>query len=97
MNPDENIMMKKMLQKMANYIAFSKKYNDFEIVDVFFAFGSKHRSAMCDWVYGIKIYTKVPHTTRDEKVREFQMDIKKLTDKQFGQSVCCTDVIFEKS
>ena len=119
MNPDENIMMKKMLQKMANYIASSKKYNDFEIVDVFFAFGSKHRSAMCDWVYGIKIYTKVPivppadaytvytqkeiqgpsirYTTRDEKVREFQMDIKKLTDKQFGQSVCCTDVIFEKS
>ena len=39
----------------------------------------------------------IRYTTRDEKVREFQMDIKKLTDKQFGQSVCCTDVIFEKS
>ena len=52
---------------------------------------------MCDWVYGIKIYTKMPYTTRDEKVREFQMDIKKITDKEFGQSICCTDVIFERN
>ena len=97
MKSDVNLMMKKILQKMVNHIASSKKYNDFEIVDVFFVFGSKHRTAMCDWVYGIKIYTKMPYTTRDEKVREFQMDIKKITDKEFGQSICCTDVIFERN
>ena len=95
MNQDASLVMKKILQKIVNHVINLKNYSDFDRADVFFAFGSKHKTAMCDWVYGIKIYTIIPYSKRNEKVREFQMDIRKITDKQFGQSVCCTDVIFE--
>jgi hypothetical protein len=95
MNQEANLVIKKILQKIANHVVNSKNYSDFNRVDIFFAFGSKHKTAMCDWVYGMKIYTKIPYGKKDEKVRELQMDIRKITDNHFKQSVCCTDVIFE--
>jgi len=97
MNQEANLVIKKILQKIANHVVNSKNYSDFNRVDIFFAFGSKHKTAMCDWVYGMKIYTKIPYGKKDEKVRELQMDIRKITDNHFKQSVCCTDVIFEEN
>lgn len=95
MAQDRNQMMKKFLEKIISYLLTSKKYKSFHKVEVFFVFGSQHKTAMCDWVYGMKIYTPVKYNLRDDLVREFQMDIRKKTDQIFNQSVCATDIMFE--
>jgi len=97
MSQDANLVMKKMLQKIADHILTSKEYRDFDEVDIYFAFTSKHKTAMCQTVYGMKIYTKTPYSMRDSLVKDFQMSIRKITDKMMNQSVCCTDIIFERN
>jgi hypothetical protein len=97
MSQDANLVMKKMLQKIAVHILTSKEYKDFDEVDIYFAFTSKHKTAMCQTVYGMKIYTKAPYSMRDSLVKDFQMSIRKVTDKMMNQSVCCTDIIFERN
>lgn len=88
--------MKKLLQKIINKIIISRKYKTISKVEVFFVFGSKHKTAMCDWVYGIKIYSNLSFSMRDDFIKELQMNIRKTTDNFINQSVCCTDMIFEK-
>ena len=96
MNQEKNEMTKKFLSKIAKQVKERKEYSDFDKVEIFFAFGSNVKTAMCDWVYGMKIYTKLPYTLRDDLVRQFQMDIRKLFQDFFGQSICATDIIFVK-
>jgi hypothetical protein len=96
MSQDANLLMKKMLQKIANHVIESREFKTFDKVDIFFAFTSKHKTAMCQTVYGMKIYTKVPYSMRDTLVKDFQMQIRKITDKMMNQSVCCTDISFER-
>jgi hypothetical protein len=81
---------------MAKQIKEKKEYSELDNVDIFFVFGSKVKTAMCDWVYGMKIYSKLSVSLRDDLIREFQMDIKKNFQRFFGQSICATDIIFEK-
>ena len=95
MNQDANLVMKKMLQKITNHVIGSKEYSDFDRIDVFFVFGSKHKTAMCDWVYGIKIHKKSSNEIINDLVRNFQIEIKKRINNMYKQSVCCTDTIFE--
>lgn len=96
MSQDANLLMKKMLQKVANHVIESREFKTFDKVDIFFAFTSKYKTAMCQTVYGMKIYTKVPYSMRDTLVKDFQMQIRKITDKMMNQSVCCTDITFER-
>ena len=96
MNQDRNIVTKKFLSKIVEQVRSRKEYSDFDKVEVFFAFGSNVKTAMCDWVYGMKIHTKVPMSLRDDLVRQFQMDVRKLFQNFFGQSICATDIIFVK-
>lgn len=96
MDNNANQVMKKMLQKITNSIVSNKKYSPFDKVEIFFAFGSKHRTAMCDWVYGMKIYSKGSFGLRSELVQELQMEIKKKSERFFNQSLCVTDVVFVK-
>ena len=96
MGSESNAAIKKLLQKIVNHILKQKDFEDYSKVEVFFVFGSKHKTAMCDWVYGIKIYTSKQY--RDTyTVNKLQSEIKKLADDLMTQSVCCTDIIFEKS
>ncbi len=96
MDNNANQVMKKMLQKITDSIISNRKYSSFDKVEIFFAFGSKHRTAMCDWVYGMKIYSKGSFGLRSELVQELQMEIKKKSERFFNQSLCVTDVIFVK-
>jgi len=96
MDNNANQVMKKMLQKITDSIVSNRKYSSFDKVEIFFAFGSKHRTAMCDWVYGMKIYSKGSFGLRSELVQELQMKIKKKSERFFNQSLCVTDVIFVK-
>ena len=96
MDMDANQVMKKMLQKITNSIVSDRKYLPFDKVDIFFVFGSRHKTAMCDWVYGMKIYSKGSFGLRSELVQELQMEIKKKSERFFNQSLCVTDVLFVK-
>jgi hypothetical protein len=87
--------MKKLLQKMVNHLISLKEFKDIDKVDVFFAFTSKHKTAMCQTVYGMKIKTSLPKMDRDDLVRNLQSKLKKMADMSFQHSVCATDIIFE--
>jgi hypothetical protein len=95
MSTDANNVMKKLLQKMVNHLISLKEFKDIDKVDVFFAFTSKHKTAMCQTVYGMKIKTSLPKMDRDDLVRNLQSKLKKMADMSFQHSVCATDIIFE--
>lgn len=92
-----NDMMKRFLQKLVNELINQGEFVDLKKVNVFFVFGSKHRTAMCDWVYGLKILTDLPQPIKNDVVRNLQNKIKMKTQKVLQTSVCCTDVIFVES
>jgi hypothetical protein len=95
MSTDANNVMKKLLQKMVNHLISLKEFKDIDKVNVFFAFTSKHKTAMCQTVYGMKIKTSLPKMDRDDLVRNLQSKLKKMADMSFQHSVCATDIIFE--
>ena len=82
---------------MVNHALTSKEFKDIKKVDVFFSFTSKHMTAMCQTIYGMKIHTDLPKMIREEKVRSLQSKVKKMADTAFQQSVCATDIIFENN
>jgi hypothetical protein len=94
MSSDSNIVMKKYLQKIVNQLISTKKYSDLQKVDVFFTFGSPHKTAMCQWVYGIKIHSDKRFGRGSDTINDLQKDIRRITDKEFRQSVCLTDILF---
>lgn len=96
MNQETIDRVKIFLNNTCQKIIKTKKYNQFDDVQIFFVFGSNVRTAMCDWVYGMKIYTKSSFVKRDELVLELQREIKNIFEKFFQQSICATDIIFEK-
>ncbi len=89
-----NDMMKRFIQKLVNELIKQNEFMDLSKVTVFFVFGSKHRTAMCDWVYGLKVITDLPTSVRNEVVRNLQNKIKMNTQRNLQTSVCCTDVMF---
>jgi hypothetical protein len=95
MGNESNDMVKKMLQKLCSQIIKNKEYSTFVKVKVFFVFGSKHKTAMCDYVYGLKIISK--NQLRDNYlINKLQSDIKEKVETLFGFSPCCTDIMYEK-
>jgi hypothetical protein len=96
MSNDSNLLVKKLLQKISNQLIRSSDYENFIGCDIFFVFGSKHKTAMCDYVYGIKIISKTQ--LRDNySISKLQSDIKTRMKNLFDLSVCCTDTVFEKN
>jgi hypothetical protein len=89
-----NDMMKRFLQKLVNELIKQDEFRDLRKVVVFFVFGSKHRTAMCDWVYGLKVLTDLPQPFRNDVIRNLQNKVKMRTDRSLETSVCCTDVMF---
>ena len=96
MGSDSNTVIKKLLQKISNQLIKKSDYENFISCDVFFVFGSKHKTAMCDFVFGIKIKSKTQFKD-NYLISKLQSDIKFNMDNLFDVSVCCTDVIFEKN
>jgi len=94
MGSDSNTVIKKFIQKISNQLIKKTEYENFVSCEVFFVFGSKHKTAMCDFVYGLKIISKTQ--LRDNYlISKLQSDIKTNMDNLLDVSVCCTDVIFQ--
>ena len=75
MSQDGNDRMKKILQKIVDYLTQQKKYSSFSKVEIFFVFGSKYKTAMCDWTFGMRIHTELTPFDRTDLVRSFQSEI----------------------
>lgn len=96
MSQSDNDNVKKFLTKLVGLLLEGKKYRQIDDVEIFFVFGSKFKTAMCDWVYGMKIKTKTNFRLRDDLTRDLQMDIRRNFEKFFGQSICATDIVFNR-
>ena len=97
MGGDSNIVMKKLIQKITDNILLNKKYSPLKKVEIFFTFGSPRKTAMCQWVYGMKIFSNYRLGRGSDIVSDLQKDIRRATDKAFEQSVCLTDIMFDSS
>ena len=95
MGADANMVMKKLLQKVVDTLISQKKFQGIQRVEIFFVFGSQHKTAMCQFVYGMKIITQLPYTRRTDLVRELQVDLKRISEKKLETTICATDVIIE--
>lgn len=97
MSQEGNDKMKRVLQKIVDYLIEQKKYSKFSKVEIFFVFGAKYKTAMCDWMFGMRIHTKLQEPNKTQLVNNFQSDIRKVTDRVVEQSVCCTDILYGES
>ena len=95
MGADANMVMKKLLQKVADSLVSHRKYKGIDKVEVYFVFGSQYKTAMCQFVYGLKIKTNLPYSRKLEFIRELQGDIKSFSEKKFNTTICNTDVVYE--
>lgn len=91
-----NESMKKTIQRVSNLLIRDKKYSKIKSVEIYFTFGSPHRTAMCDWVYGMKIKIDEESNSKEFLVKTLQSDIKKHLSRFVKQPICCTDVIYSK-
>lgn len=94
MNSEKNKIMKTLLQQIANKMIESSEFNKIKNIEFFYVFGSPTKTAMCDWVYGIKISTSITSKLREEYVKNFEMFLKNFIKKKYNQTICPTDVIF---
>lgn len=92
MGSESNIVTKKLIQKIVNHLLEKKDFSDISKADVYFAFGSPHKTAMCQYVYGLKISSK---NKEPYIISKLQSDVKSIAERRLNMSVCCTDVIFE--
>jgi hypothetical protein len=95
MNQEKNLFMKLYLQKLADKAIEFPDLKLIQKVEIFYVFGSPVKSAMCDWVYGMKISTTISSKVREDYVRKLQGYLKLKIKDKFNQSSCPTDVIFE--
>ena len=95
---DKNIIMKNSVEKiLKNLVQKGPAFKEVDSVKLKFLFRAPIKTAMCDWVYGMKIYSKGSFGLRRELVQELQMEIKKKSERFFNQSLCVTDVLFVKN
>lgn len=93
---DKNLILKKSLQKIVKS-AIKKDPILAEVyrVDITFLFRSPVMSAMCDWVYGLKIHTNSEYVDRIAIANRLKTKITNILSQISNDSFCCTDVAFE--
>ena len=90
-----NDTMKRLIQRSVNEIIDGREYSGIKKIDVFFVFGSKTKTAFCDWVYGIKVFGK-SESQDNFLISKVQRLVQSKMDKILSTKVCCTDVIYQK-
>ena len=94
--PDKNLILKRSLQKIVkSAIKKDPILSDVYRVDITFLFKSPVMSSMCDWVYGLKIYTDSEFVDRIAIANRLKSKITNIISLVSNDSFCCTDVSFE--
>ncbi len=89
-------IMKKMLNKIVK-TAISKDpaFKDVYKADVFYLFQSPIKTAMCDYVYGLRIFTESEFIDKPTVSSKLQKKITNVTSQVSNKTFCCTEVSFE--
>jgi hypothetical protein len=91
-----NETMKSMLNRIVrNTVSKDPSLKDVYKADVFFLFQSPIRTAMCDYVYGLRITTETEHVNKVMISSTIQKKIDNVTSKITNKTFCCTEVSFE--
>ena len=91
---DRNLILKKSLDKIVSQaLQRDKSLGGVETIEVTFLFRAPVRTAMCDWVYGLKIYVKEGTDTVNvgEKIKD---RITRVMSQISKDTFCLTDINF---
>jgi hypothetical protein len=89
-------VMKRMLNRVVkNTISKDPAFKDVYKADVFYLFQSPIRTAMCDYVYGLRIYTESEFVDRPMISSRLQKKITNVVSQVSNKTFCCTEVSFE--
>jgi hypothetical protein len=91
---DRNLILKKSLDKIVSQaLQRDKSLGGVETIEVTFLFRAPVRTAMCDWVYGLKIYVKEGTDTVivGERIKE---RITRVMSQISNDTFCLTDINF---
>ena len=89
-------VMKRMLNRVVkNTISKVPVFKDVYKADVFYLFQSPIRTAMCDYVYGLRIYTENEFFDRPMISSRLQKKITNVVSQVSNKTFCCTEVSFE--
>jgi hypothetical protein len=91
---DRNLILKKSLDKIVSQaLQRDKSLGGVETIEVTFLFRAPVRTAMCDWVYGVKIYVKEGTDTVivGERIKE---RITRVMSQISNDTFCLTDINF---
>ena len=91
---DRNLILKKSLDKIVSQaLQRDKSLGGVETVEVTFLFRAPVRTAMCDWIYGLKIYVKEGTDTVmvGNKIKD---RITRVMSQISNDTFCLTDINF---
>lgn len=95
---DKNLIMKKSLEKiLSNLLKKNPALKDVDSISLSFIFSSPVKTAMCDWVYGVKIVTKIPEVNQAEISYVITQTITKTMSLLSKNTLCATDINFESA
>ena len=91
---DRNFYMRRVLTKIVkNMVSKNPAFKNIRSVEIQFLLKSPVRSAMCDWVYGLKIYVKEGTDTLNvgEKIKNH---ITRVMSQISNDTFCLTEINF---
>jgi hypothetical protein len=89
-------MLKKTLNKVVKTtVQKDPAFKDLYTAEVFYLFQSPIKTAMCDYVYGLRIIPESEYIDRAVLSAKLQKKITNTLSKLSNKSFCCTEVSFE--
>jgi hypothetical protein len=88
--------LKKMINRVVKTtISQDPTFKDVYKADVFYLFQSPIRTAMCDYVYGIRIFSENDFIDKPTISSKLQKKITNVVSQVSSKTFCCTEVSFE--
>lgn len=95
---DRNLIMKKSVEKiLSNLLRKNSAFRDIDSISLTFLFSAPVKTAMCDWIYGVKITTKRPDVNQGEISLIMSQTISNTLALISKNTLCATDVVFESA
>lgn len=88
--------MKKSVEKiLQNLVKRNSAFENVESVDLLFLFRAPIKTAMCDWVYGVKINTLKESVDSVLVSTSITQSVSKTMSNVSKDTFCATDIKFE--
>jgi hypothetical protein len=94
--PDRSFYMKRVINKIVkNTIKKNPAFKNVRSAEVQFLMKSPVRSAMCDWVYGLKVETYNDDVNQPLIISTLKEKITEVSSQVTNDTFCLTDYYFE--